>query len=99
MRDCRTNLILRCFTFMSLAATTIAVAQEPPANVAGNWTIHSKGPDGRDRTQVMQITQHGGAISGHYQGPGQQGELEGTINEQHILFHTKTPTALPSGVA
>jgi hypothetical protein len=93
MRDYRTNLILLCFTFMSLAAT-IAVAQEPPANVAGNWTIHSKGPDGKDRTQVMQITQHGGAISGHYQGPGQQGELEGTINEQHILFHTKTPTAL-----
>jgi hypothetical protein len=84
MRHYRTNLIFLCFTFMLLAATTIAVAQEPPANVAGNWTIHSKGPDGRDRTQVMQITQHGGAIYGHYQGPGQQGELEGTINEQHI---------------
>jgi hypothetical protein len=94
MRHYGTNWILLCFTFMSLAAPTIAVAQEPPANVAGSWTIHSKGPDGRDRTQVMQITQHGGAISGHYQGPGQQGELEGTINEQHILFHTKTQTAL-----
>lgn len=94
MTHYRTNWILLCFTFMSLAAATVAVAQEPPANVAGNWTIHSKGPDGRDRTQVMQITQHGGAISGHYQGPGQQGELEGTINEQHILFHTKTPTPL-----
>jgi hypothetical protein len=68
MRHYRTNLILLCFTFMSLAAATIAVAQEPPANVAGNWTIHSKGPDGRDRTQVMQITQHGGSISGYYQG-------------------------------
>jgi len=94
MRDYRTKLILLCFTFLSFAAVNIAVAQEPPANVAGSWTIHSKGPDGRDRTQVMQITQHGGTISGHYQGPGQQGELEGTINEQHILFHTKTPTAL-----
>jgi hypothetical protein len=94
MRDYRTKLILLCFTFLSLAATEIAVAQEPPANVAGSWTIHSKGPDGRNRTQVMQITQHGGTISGHYKGPGQQGELEGTINEQHILFHTKTQTAL-----
>ena len=38
----------------------------------------------------MQITQQGGVITGHYQGPGQEGALEGTINQQHILFRTKT---------
>ena len=81
-------------TFLLLAVSNIAVAQEPPANVAGNWTIHSRGPDGRDRTQVMQLVQQGGTITGYYQGPGQKGELKGTINEQHILFHTKTHTAL-----
>jgi hypothetical protein len=42
----------------------------------------------------MHITQQGGVITGHYQGPGQEGELEGTINEQHILFRTKTHTVL-----
>lgn len=73
---------------------SIVVAQEPPANVEGNWIIHSKGPDGRERTQVMQLSQQGDVITGHYQGPGQKGELEGTIHEQHILFRTKTHTAL-----
>jgi hypothetical protein len=94
MRNYSTKLLLLCSTVLLLAASDIAVAQEPPANVAGNWTIHSKGPDGRDRTQVMQLTQQGAIITGHYQGPGQQGELEGTIKEQHILFHTKTHAVL-----
>jgi hypothetical protein len=88
------KLLLLCCTFVLVTCSDNAVAQEPPANVAGNWTIHSKGPDRRDRTQAMQITQHGGVIAGHYQGPGQEGELEGTINEQHILFRTKTHTVL-----
>jgi hypothetical protein len=87
-------LFLLCVAFLSLNASRIAVAQEPPANVSGNWTIHSRGPDGRERTQMMQITQQGGVIVGHYKGPGQEGELEGSINEQHILFRTKTHTVL-----
>ncbi len=94
IRNYAAKLLLLCFTFLLLAGSGIAVAQEPPANVAGDWTIHSRGPDGRDRTQVMQIAQQGGVITGHYQGPGQEGELEGTINEQHILFRTKTHTVL-----
>jgi hypothetical protein len=94
MKNFSAKLILLCFTFLLLAAGNMTIAQEPPANVAGNWTIHSKGPDGRDRTQVMQIIQEGGVITGHYKGPGQQGELQGTINQQHILFHTKTHTVL-----
>jgi hypothetical protein len=47
-----TKLLRLCFIFVLLVAGKSMVAQEPPANVAGNWTIHSKGPDGRDRTQV-----------------------------------------------
>jgi hypothetical protein len=94
MRICVTKLVLVCVTLALFAASSIVVAQQQPANVAGNWTIHSKGPDGRSRTQTMQITQQGGVITGFYQGPGQKGELQGTINEQHILFHTKTSTPL-----
>jgi len=82
------------FGFLLFMASGIALAQEPPADVSGYWTIHSRGPDGADRTQTMEIIQEGGVITGHYQGPGQQGELEGTINQQHILFRTKTRTAL-----
>jgi hypothetical protein len=94
MRNHNTKILLLCLTFLLLASSDIAVAQEPPANVAGNWTIHLKGPDGRDRTQVMQLMQQGGVITGHYQGPGQEGELAGAVHEQHILFHTKTHTVL-----
>ena len=94
MRKYHAQLPVFCCPFLVLILSNIGVAQEPPANVAGNWTIHSKGPDGRDRTQVMQLTQQGGVITGHYRGPGQEGELEGTINEQHILFRTKTHTVL-----
>jgi hypothetical protein len=94
VRNHKAKLRLLCFTFVLLVASDIAIAQEPPADVAGNWTIHSKGPDGRERTQTMQLMQQGGVITGHYQGPGQQGELEGTINQQHILFRTKTHTVL-----
>lgn len=94
MRNFGRALHLVCFAFLLLTVGSITIAQEPPANVAGNWTIHSRGPDGRERTQSMQITQEGGVITGHYQGPGQHGELEGTINQQHILFRTKTHTVL-----
>jgi hypothetical protein len=94
MKKYGTQFLLLCFSFLWLAVSNIAIAQAPPANVAGSWTIHSRGPDGVERTQVMQLMQEGGVITGHYQGPGQQGELEGTINEQHILFRTKTRTAL-----
>jgi hypothetical protein len=94
VRNFNRKLHLIFFTLLLLTLGSATMAQEPPANVAGNWTIHSKGPDGRERTQVMQIAQQGGVITGHYQGPGQEGELEGTINQQHILFHTKTRTPL-----
>jgi len=94
MKKYSTQLVLLCFSFLLPAVSSIATAQEPPANVAGNWTIHSRGPDGVERTQVMQVAQQGGIITGHYQGPGQEGELEGTVNQQHILFRTKTRTVL-----
>jgi hypothetical protein len=94
MRYHRSKLLLLCFSFLLLGAGERAVAQEPPADVSGDWIIHSKGPDGRERTQTMQIMQQGGAITGHYQGPGQKGELDGSINQQHILFRTKTSTVL-----
>lgn len=94
MRTYRAKLLLLCFIFLLAGANNVEIAQEPPANVAGNWTIHSRGPDGKERTQTMHIMQEGGVITGHYQGPGQEGELEGSVNQQHILFNTKTPTPL-----
>jgi hypothetical protein len=42
----------------------------------------------------MRITRESYVITGHSQGPGQEEELQGTVNEQHILFRTKTHTVL-----
>ncbi|MGA7856012.1 MAG: hypothetical protein WCA15_22015 [Candidatus Acidiferrales bacterium] len=94
MSNFGSKLHLACFALLLLTLVSTTMAQEPPANVAGDWTIHSRGPDGRERTQFMHINQQGGVITGHYQGPGQHGQLEGTINQQHILFRTKTHAVL-----
>jgi len=81
--------------FFMLAGSGALVAQEvpaeaPPANVAGNWTIYAKGPTGRTSTKYIELKQNGSALSGHFKGPNQSGGLEGTINQQHIVFRTKT---------
>lgn len=81
--------------FFSLNPTRIASAQEPPAerppaNVAGKWTIYSKAANGETATKYIELKQDGNTLTGHFKGPDQSGGLEGTINEQHIVFRTKT---------
>lgn len=98
------------FAFLSLGLAPLAVGQEPPAekppaHVAGKWTIYAKAADGETSTKYVELKQDGNAITGHFKGPNQSGGLEGTINEQHIVFRTKTrwvftfaeeSTAIPS---
>ncbi len=95
MKNCHTKLFLVCITFLSFIACGIALAQEPsserpPANVVGHWTIYSKGPTGETDTKFIELKQEGNTITGHFKGPHQSGGLEGTVNEQHIVFRTKT---------
>lgn len=83
-------LILLLF---SLAGTT--TAQEPlpsaaPVNVEGKWTISAKNPDGSVDTKYVELKQNGNTITGHFKGPNQSGGLQGTINNHHIFFRTKT---------
>ncbi|MFZ3216595.1 MAG: hypothetical protein WA192_11095 [Candidatus Acidiferrales bacterium] len=97
--NCRLRMILLCFAVLLFAVSTRTVAQEPPAPappafVAGNWTIYSKGANGRTATQFIQLKQNGTVLTGHFKGPYQSGGLEGTINEQHIVFRTKTRSVL-----
>ncbi|HUN60675.1 MAG TPA: hypothetical protein VMU53_01735 [Candidatus Sulfotelmatobacter sp.] len=80
---------------LSLNASRLASAQEPPperppANVAGKWTIYAKAANGETSTKYLELKQDGDTLSGHFKGPNQSGGLEGTINEQHIVFRTKT---------
>jgi len=83
------------FTAVVMICAAFALSQEPlreaaPVNVAGTWTITSKGPKGNVDTKTITLVQNGTELSGHFKGPYQSGGLEGTINEHHILFRTKT---------
>jgi hypothetical protein len=90
--------LLRCFALL-LVVASCAVAQEPPpteppANVAGKWTIYSKSATGKTATKSIEVKQNGNQITGHFKGPNQSGGLEGTLAEQHIVFRTKTREVL-----
>jgi hypothetical protein len=72
-----------------------AVAQNAtPANVAGTWNIVSTGDDGQKANQIVQFTQQGDQLTGHFKGPRQSGDLSGVMNGNHISFDTKTHTVL-----
>jgi hypothetical protein len=73
------------------AATAAATA---PANAAGNWTLYCKDPNGSTSTKYLDLKQDGAVINGHFKGPNQSGGVQGTIEEQHIVVHTKTREVL-----
>jgi hypothetical protein len=88
-------LILILFT-LGVARTA---AQEPlpsaaPVNVEGKWTISAKNPEGSIDTKYVELKQSGNTITGHFKGPNQSGGLEGTVNNHHIVFRTKTREVL-----
>src|SRR5579863_5447646 len=79
--------------------TVRATAQEPlpsaePVNVEGKWTISAKNPEGTVDTKYVELKQNGNQITGHFKGPNQSGGLEGTVNNRHIVFRTKTREVL-----
>ena len=91
--------ILSFIAFLMLLSCHLGVAQQlpaerPPVNVAGNWTIYSKGDNGQTATQLIELQQNGTALTGHFKGPHQSGGLEGTIDARHIVFRTKTREVL-----
>jgi len=95
MRNPSAKLFAVLAAFLLLGVVLVAHGQEPPAekppaNVAGKWTIYSKAANGETATKYIELKQDGNTITGHFKGPNQSGSLEGTINEQHIVFRTKT---------
>ena len=98
MRNYNVKFLALCFAFLLVMGGHIVVAQpapqEPPADVAGKWTIHSRNTHGEEETKFIELRQEGTVITGHFQGPDQSGPLEGTINEQHIVFKTLTKNVL-----
>ena len=98
-KPCYRLMLLCCL--MLLGITNAGLAQEPPppssqppANVAGKWTIFAKDPRGGTSTKYIELQQDGETLKGHFKGPNQSGGLEGTIQERHIVFKTKTRQVL-----
>jgi hypothetical protein len=93
----RKFLLLLSFLALFVTAATAQQPpdQPPPVNVVGKWTIYSTGgPKNRTETKLVEIKQEGNKLSGHFKGPYQSGGIEGTIEDQHIVFHTKTRQVL-----
>jgi hypothetical protein len=93
---------LRVFVFcfaLVIFTGSFAFAQQPPAqqqpaNAAGNWTLYCKDPNGSTSSKFLELQQKGSVISGHFKGPNQSGGVEGTIDNQHLVVHTKTRDVL-----
>jgi hypothetical protein len=83
------------FVLASLILCNISLAQQPPDNVQGNWTIYST-EIGNGKTQIkyVQIQQYGNRIAGYFQGPKQSGPIQGRIDVHHIMFQTLTRNIL-----
>ncbi len=89
------TLRLTGFVLASLILCSIALAQQPPDNVQGNWTIYStRIDDGAVEIKHVQIAQYGNHISGYFEGPVQSGPIEGEIDGHHIRFNTVTRNVL-----
>jgi hypothetical protein len=95
------RIFLFCFALIPLIVLvgSTARAQQPPAqqqpaNVAGNWTLYCKDPNGSTSAKYLELQQKGTVISGHFKGPNQSGGVEGTIDQQHLVVRTKTRDVL-----
>jgi len=89
------------FVLAALICWKVAAAQEPLANIEGNWTIYSNRiQDGAVEIKHLQIVQLGNQLTGFFEGPVQSGAIQGSINGNEVKFKTKTPNVLKfQGVA
>jgi len=77
-----------------LAQVGKAVADDQPANVAGNWEMTSEGRNG-PMTQNLTIQQDGATIKGTIKGPRGEAPLEGSVTGNKVTFTVKRET--PNG--
>jgi hypothetical protein len=93
----RINAILRLVAIIlaSLSVCKTTMAQQPPDNVEGSWTIYSTNiENGETVVKHVQIAQYGNRITGYFEGPNQSGPIEGEVNVHHIRFSTVTRNVL-----
>ena len=69
---------------------TAPLPDKPPANVAGKGRIYPTSDDGKTATKYIDLKQDGEKLSGHFKAPNQSGGRAGTVEDNHIVLHTKT---------
>ena len=83
------------FVLASLILCKMVLAEQPPDNVQGNWTIYStRIQDGQIEVKHVQIAQYGNRITGYFEGPNQSGPIQGEVHIHHVRFSTVTPNVL-----
>src|SRR5271170_3655998 len=95
MKRMNATLSLAGFALMSLIFCKTTLAQQPPDNVEGNWTIYATNAgNGETEVKHVQIAQYGNRITGYFEGPVQSGPIQGEVNGHHIRFNTVTRNVL-----
>ena len=98
MKIGKATLNLTGLVLLSLMFCTTMPAQQPPDNVAGNWTIYSTNiENGETVVKHVQITQSGNQLAGFFEGPNQSGPIQGEIHGNYIRFSTVTKNVLNFG--
>jgi Protein of unknown function (DUF3300) len=88
-------LKLSGLVLLALVVCNIARAQQPPDNIEGNWTIYShRIQDGAIEVKRVQIQQYGNRLTGYFEGPYQQGPIQGRVDVHHVQFQTLTSNVL-----
>jgi uncharacterized protein DUF3300 len=95
MKRMNAMLSLASFALASLIFCKATLAQQPPDNVEGNWTIYSTNiENGETVVKHVQIAQYGNRITGYFEGPDQSGPIQGEVDVHHIRFSTVTRNVL-----
>ena len=95
MKKLNATLSTLTLALLSLIFSQTALAQQPPDDVQGNWTIYSTSiKDGSTVIKHVQIAQYGNRITGYFEGPDQSGPIQGEVKGHFIRFSTVTRTIL-----
>lgn len=95
MKRMNAGVNLAILALLSLILGNTALADLPPDNVQGDWTIYSTSiQNGETVVKHVQIAQYDNRITGYFEGPDQSGPIQGTVNGHHIEFSTVTRTVL-----
>ncbi len=95
MKKLNATLSTLILALLSLILSQAALAQQPPDDVQGNWTIYSTSiKDGSTVIKHVQIAQYGNRITGYFEGPDQSGPIQGEVKGHFIRFSTVTRTIL-----